>query len=713
MEKIWYEYIRYLAKGDKRDTKVIERSLSDPRHIRWPEDLERLSEARSKILGLLPERQRALLDLSILTYILLRPHLVPQSLPWCQAMDIASLLPGIRWDAITKCRWQYVPVAVVQGRGTGMMIFFVVGSVSPAASVSARFPNWAKGFLDESACRAIEETLSIVQSQYTDRDQSLYIYPLCPPSDTPSIRGPSMCLPIALGATAVLKGQAMNPDLLATGDVCGKGGQIQIGAVGRVEAKATLALREKFSLFMYPAANEPLSDLPSGLEYRAISDLDQAWRWATLYTPGQANKLAVLDTALQGAESFVANCKDLDLPLLSWAKERGLLTGYIDQVLESGELISRLVDSLRYCLYETRDLKRAKVLGALIGPGDALEKMAKVSPLDAFLWCSYNFKRANHFGELDASFLWAEEAKKFIDKAEGADWNVVERFLNSCLVNERHNCFLFRPDLPGYFQEKLDKRIEIQKIQGGPDKFLGRLYGTVVQNYGFCGPEYLPELEEMAVLACGAFGDGNVPNLHRDWQRQFSYLSYAYLDAKKWKEARSALWKYLGVRSWEELDLDGLCSFQHAALVRYMADTWSEPETQGVFQRLKAALYSRLARLRPEHPWQLWAYNLGRLAYLDSDQDKAKCAWNRSIELCNGIAGETTEVMALLPLAEMHKAGMSDQSHAGPVKDILEHIRTSKYLNREHFSPLPDQDWETALSTVAEDPARFFPFTYR
>ena len=259
----------------------------------------------------------------------------------------------------------------------------------------------------------------------------------------------------------------------------------------------------------------------------------------------------------------------------------------------------------------------------------------------------------------------------------------------------------------------------MQEIKNSPDKLLGKLYGTAVQNLGFCGAACLPQLLKVATSACRAFGEGRSPDLLPDWQRQFSYLSYAYLDVHKWKEARDALWTYLGIKSWQELDFDRLFPFHHAALVRYMADTWHTteygPDTQGVFQRLKGVLCLKLveSRLTYEHPWQLWAYNLGRLAYFDSESGKAKFAWNKSIELCKGIAGETTRVMVLLPLAAMYDANMLNVGHAELVEDILQHIKTSKYLCKEHFNPLPNQDGTVVLSEVAKHTARFFPFTYR
>ncbi|RPI49199.1 MAG: hypothetical protein EHM49_10305, partial [Deltaproteobacteria bacterium] len=241
-----------MAKGDKSDRNILEQNLSDPSRIIWPENPEELTEARNKILNLVPAKQKTLLDLSLLTHILVNHHssLSSDLFSWAQKnLNPASLLSGIQWNEIVKCRWQALPIAVIQGEKSSTL-FWVVGCISPANAVSAKFPTWSEKFLDESASKGIEETLSIVRAQYPAGDScALYLYPIISSSEThPPVRERSLCLPIALGAIAAITGQTMFPGLLATGDVCVKGDQVQIGAVGWVLEKAKLALNENFSL---------------------------------------------------------------------------------------------------------------------------------------------------------------------------------------------------------------------------------------------------------------------------------------------------------------------------------------------------------------------------------------------------------------------------------------------------------------------------------
>jgi len=43
------------------------------------------------------------------------------------------------------------------------------------------------------------------------------------------------------------------------------------------------------------------------------------------------------------------------------------------------------------------------------------------------------------------------------------------------------------------------------------DRTLGELYGSICQNFGFCGPRYLSECEDHAQKAMQALGGGDVP----------------------------------------------------------------------------------------------------------------------------------------------------------------------------------------------------------
>ncbi len=113
------------------------------------------------------------------------------------------------------------------------------------------------------------------------------------------------------------------------------------------------------------------------------------------------------------------------------------------------------------------------------------------------------------------------------------------------------------------------------------------------------------------------------------------------------------------------------------------------------------------------HPWQLFAYNMGRLALLNKNQDLARQAFEMSITLCEQ-SGETMNVMVLLPLTALHAAGPAAEGHIKKAGAILDLIRNSDSLNKGHFQALLNATSpEEALALVAAAPGRFFPFLYR
>jgi hypothetical protein len=259
---------------------------------------------------------------------------------------------------------------------------------------------------------------------------------------------------------------------------------------------------------------------------------------------------------------------------------------------------------------------------------------------------------------------------------------------------------------------------------------LGKLYGTIAQNYGFCGSDYLDNVERHVRLAQENFGGGLIdePEIKKQWQREFSILAYAYLDAGRIGQAKAALWRFLGISAWAELNKQNCCDtaisfpYQQALLLRYLADSLNDAEhgkeSRSVFAELKNEFLSCLKRIKYEkgkrsHPWQLWAYNLGRLLAETDEIERAKDAWHISLEMCF-CGGETVVVMGLLPLAELFKYNLYGNEEKRKLDNIVDLLQKTSSLSRKHFSELlACQKEEDVLTLVKDKPDKFFPFSYR
>jgi len=114
------------------------------------------------------------------------------------------------------------------------------------------------------------------------------------------------------------------------------------------------------------------------------------------------------------------------------------------------------------------------------------------------------------------------------------------------------------------------------------------------------------------------------------------------------------------------------------------------------------------------HPWQLWFYNVGRLARCMDDSRLAQKAWEMSVDLCSGMKAETVLAMKLLPFSALHAAGMMTNKQQRKAEEVLDLIKTSNFLHKDHFQDLlKHSDVEASLDMITKNPAMFFPFSYR
>ena len=145
-----------------------------------------------------------------------------------------------------------------------------------------------------------------------------------------------------------------------------------------------------------------------------------------------------------------------------------------------------------------------------------------------------------------------------VKNASVGDVESFATFCNHRFICLHHNRYDFRPELPR-FVKRILRALEDQYgsqcelLQNATHETLGALYGSIAQNYGFCGPEYLSETRTYCQLSRKVYGEGNAPQLKAHHLRPLNYLVYACLDAGFPDEAEATLLAYLEMDDWQTL----------------------------------------------------------------------------------------------------------------------------------------------------------------
>jgi tetratricopeptide (TPR) repeat protein len=360
-------------------------------------------------------------------------------------------------------------------------------------------------------------------------------------------------------------------------------------------------------------------------------------------------------------------------------------------------------------------------LAVLFSPADIERLAAGHTDLGfcAFKWCIGCISLANHRGDIQGAEPWRTPAERLLERVRDDD---KLEYLNHRLVGERFNRYDFRPEIPADIVALLEIEERRQAISPRDNRNLGAIYGTIAQNFGFCGPAYLAELRRYAGLASAAFG-----NRHQvETLRSRAYLLYGLLDAGLFDEAAAELNAYLGIQEGSGLNaaMANLAhllhtdpdrnAYQAAVTCRVLADIGRDGITDGSLGHL--ALVAGKTVQRKQHPWQLTALNLGRLYRLLGDEKAAERLLQHALDIC--LAGETTmRAMALLPLAELHRMGAAGEWDYALAREIGQLLREGVDLNSAHFQMLfrePAQpDPRTMLAAVYDLRHTLFPFSYR
>ena len=670
-----------------------------------------VEDLRYSLAGLSETKQ--LFDLFLLTRFLLSRDQAPDwTISWIEKhIEIDYHLQGIDTEQIIGNRFCAVPTTSVCGEAC--IRYFITGLIMERTE-SSLWPAWVDPLLDHGAKDAIQTAGDAAQHYVClPPGSSLFCYPLTVANGECQFTGSSLGLSLAIGFLAVLSGTPISNRLLATGSITKTG---SVNRVGNLDLKLKCARREKFSVFLQPD-QDSAGFSPQDMEIIPVAELSEAWLISSLYAPGRGHELLTLLRMLKDPKAFVNNMDHVDYKWVRWASRLNKWKNVINTIADSAELLPNFVDKLGQVL-KSWNLDATSELTRLVSR-DLLQRMKAFSPLSAFRFCTLNLELSNHKGDVAAADKWYAEGRSLFSQALNADINACADFINNRFVSQQ-NCYAFEPELPNEVAELLiclEERYAVQCAGGCfTDPVLGRLCGTIAQNFAFCGAKYLFECEKYARRAMQAFGNGKVPENSGDYLRQFNYLVYACLDAGDKENAQKALFDYFEAETWKDLwqrtfEKD-LSRWHHTALARFLSDSDLLVQKENYFNKIHN-LFEKLSR--KSHPWQLWLYNLGRIAAHLGFRDDATKMYQKSLDLCmSADFGHTVKVMALLPLKGLFELN-SLKADSDIVKAAQRQIRqAAEIINSVFFSPLlSSYKLSDQLNEVARHPQKYFPFNYR
>lgn len=693
---------------DSRGREMIRNNLRSPYTVFWKDtDPEMFSRhCRTVMYAFRTDPPlAAFLQIHLIVQALLHRDAAPDwYVPWLTAnVAVSDTLP-VPLAAALASPWRAVPAVLATAQRNADIVHFIAGRITGAAP-GVHWPGWAEPLMAPDTRQAIADAAAAVSEGARTPEAAFWIFPLAVPNGERQFEGGSLGLPAALAFRAALKDRPLPPETIATGVLRPDGA---VSVIAFPEEKAAEAAKQH-RVFIYPVENILVCKYV-GLDAYPVKTLSQAWMITQLYRPDDHDRLFLLSSMLTNPRVFVRNLHAVPAPWLQWCLENGSLTPVIRDVRDEPPLFAALTDQLAAAV-RAGDKAVSAAVAALVDPDNDFPALAESAPLTAFRWAGLNLCMNNHRGRTDDARFWSGEARNLINPAFKADIHMVADFFNFEFV-ARHNRYDFQPEMPygmKWLLEVLEKQYAHQCEFGCPTHLvLGRIYGTLAQNFGFCGPAFLAETRNYAAKARQALGENAVPEYRDEWLRQYNHLAYALLDAGDGAGAREALLAYLQIDGWDRLPglLPGFTPWQHAITARFFGDTGDDARS-GYYE------WCRKHPVTPptEHPWQLWCFNMGRIAAALVRPGEAADWFRRSLDRCGADHfGPTVHAMALLPWSALNAMGAS-------INDARDHERrirrAAKSLNPDHFRVILEKDVPETLAEVAANPARLFPFSYR
>jgi hypothetical protein len=626
-------------------------------------------------------------------------------------LDFAALLEFVPLPT-PPGPWLSVPV-VLTGAGRVYIRYFIVGKAASSASGNI-MPSWAVPLFDPAALEAVQTAALAARAlSGPEGPGGLFCFPLTRsatlshPNRLIQFQGKSLGLPLALGFAAVLNQHPLPRNLAATGEITRQG---EIFPVSHLDLKRTGLEAHRFTALIYPSAGA-ISRSPGPVICLPASTLGQAHMLTALYSPASTKKLMLLSACLDDPALLAKNIGILPGDWIEWVTRHCLIQPAM-KVLLSDPLLFADCTAVFENNARNFDTGHARALQALV-PAPDLDRLSQDTPLSVFRWCTAALASANHCGDTSGARRWEKKGLQLTRTISMADPKLVADFYNTALV-ARHNRYRFSPTLPPELARALThlEDVYLQNCTFGcrTDPVLGRLYGTLMQHFAFCGPAYLDQTLTFFHKAVEALGRDQVTEYRQEWLRQYNYLTYALLDAGDWKGASQSLMTCFGCTRMDDL-VEQICTpdnfftvWQTALAARYFAEKDAHPAGERIFRHL---LHRFQSTPGSTHPRQLTAFNLGRMALNLQDNTAGKDLLHQSIDLCfSSDAGPTIQVMALLPIAFL------PESRTQKTWEQTIHS-ASVHLDPGHFSFLLDTPLDAARRRVRQTPAAWFPFNYR
>lgn len=643
-------------------------------------------------------------------------HLLSGLLTACSVLDkswmecterlIRHHLPGVDPALALHSTWTPVPVPVCRGRN-GSVIWFMLGRTDrPMAPACVADPE-----PDPRTLTALTAALERVPGSV---NHACLFWSIQDTHERP-VSGDSLQLPMAMAARMLDDETRWPGGLFATGALDALGRLRPVDHI--MEKYHAVAWENRLFLFPQPSV---ITTVPPQNSLACVT-LDDALFAATWFSSGMApEKIALYRACQQRTELILDHFPELPIELINLPQFRH----HLEKVKKTPEtFLPQLCTALQRCSF---DPVRSRQLADLC-PVSSLTRLFTESsgPYHIFLeWCLAQVNYLNHRGKVTETREWKTVAERIRQQIKSCDEGSGE-LLNHLMVTLRFNRYDFRPEPPAALTSFLREEEEIHCRRPRDNRLLGAMYGTLAQNYGFCGPEFFTGLLKMCRRAETAFGS----RYRHETIRLQNYRIYGLLDSGYFRAAEILTARYLGLDSaaaptaWLQTIADMIDQseqntashfpFLTATVIRVLADLFPEtgqPVTPGTAPLQTTALRTLQEKA---HPWQLTALNLGRLFLATGARQQAEKLLRHSLHLCLA-GGETMRAMALLPLAELEQSQLARQDDYRMAEETVRWLHSTDTINSDHFRALqPQREGKSLLMTVFRNRAHLFPFTYR
>ncbi|MDT8379305.1 MAG: hypothetical protein RQ739_10475 [Desulfotignum sp.] len=628
-----------------------------------------------------------------------------------------ALLPGFIPPLENREIWYSVPV-ILTSSDRAYIRYMILGKMA-SSDFPDLMPAWALPLFDPAALEAVRTAASAARDLCgTVESFRLICFPLTQPLPTglqespPRFQGTSLGLPLALGFAALLNQHPPPRTLVATGRITQTG---DIFSVGRLDLKKSGLENTRFKALIHPSDGSGFSP-SSPITCLPVSSLSQAYALFSLYSPESTRNLMLLSACLEDPKVLAKNIGTLPCAWLEWIIRHGLARPAIDSLTADPHLFAACTDIFLQKA-GAFDTGHARAVQALV-PEQTIQEHTHSAPLSVFKWCTASLALANHCGDIENAGLWEETGQSLAGTILRMDLDLVTDFFNHALV-ARHNRYQFSAQLPQTLTGLLAllETLYAEKCEFGcpTDPVLGRLYGTLMQHFAFCGPEYLDQTRTFFYKAVQALGQDQVIEYRQEWLRQYNYLTYALLDAGDRTGASQSLMTYFGCNRMDDM-VEQICTpdisftpWQTALAARYFVENTFHPDQDRIFNHLYRRFQSDSGSA---HPRQLTAFNLGRMALALEEACTGTALLYQSMDLCSSPdAGPTIQVMALLPISFLPDSVLPSPQTIHNCEQTI--CSAAARLDDSHFSQILDTPLIDIRSRIRQTPAAWFPFNYR